>query len=349
MKISITVALLATCIALPATAGGLPEDNDYRAGFEHRVRQVLRGYFVDPSIEQEVVYGVVINPPYDDANPVDADDPEEVMWQDRGREKFMQFQDGPKKHYSDVFTGSITTCQHSKTGLTYLVDIIHRGGNGDGDDGYVNFIGVNPETHVMEVVYREYAKHGPYDSKICGWPAKQEKLSIFSDAMSALRIDIDSESVYAPIGGLKEGETMLLPFRVIPAKTAQAWLEKLYILSADIIFINDRMHPALAKIDYEYIDDWYIIQITGTKNCSELADGVVLVKHVSQKDWRAIYNVEAGCSKVLNYPLSWLEDGSEAFQIKNDMLQVAMYHDFSGWGYSRDVVINLRTNMITSE
>ena len=334
-KICTLIVLLAACVhavaSSPPAVGELVDievnegSMDLVEAETGRITQVLHGYFTDPEIKQTVVYGSVVE--------------SEI-------EKFMQFEDGPAQVYFDVTSEEVRTCQHPDNGLTYLIDVLHGGGNIDGEYGYVSFFRVNAQTYEIETEYSEYAEHGPYDSKICGWLAKQEKLSIFSDAMSELRIDIDSYLAYRPISDLEEGETMLLPFRVIPAKTAQAWLEKLHTLSADII-INERMHSALVEIDDEQIGDWHIIQITGTEICSELAKGVVLVKHASQKDWRTIYNVEAGCSKSLNYPLALRQAGSEVIAVENDMLPVTMYYEFGGWGNSRDVIIDLRTNMIT--
>ena len=304
----IIAVFLAACVTCSAAAGAPPEEHDIAASNPemYRVKQVLQGYFIDPSVEQEVVYGEILAKAIPDGN-----------------SKFMQFQDGPIMEYYNISDGMVTTCQHPMTGLTYLVDVTHSGGNIDGDAGYVSFIGVNPETHEMETVYSEYAEHGPYDSKICGWPAKQDLLSIFFEAMMALRIQVD-ESVYLPIGKMKDGETMQLPWRGIPAQVAQTWLEKLNKLSEEIV-----------KIERAHSDNWRIIQITGTTLCSKQAQGVVLAKHESQENWRAIYNVQAGCSKSLNYPLPWFRDAVEIISVESNMLPTDMPYEFSGWGYSR--------------
>ena len=335
-KVYMLIALLATCANAIASSSpvvgelvDIKVNNRFMGLVEEktgRIIQVLHGYFTDPEIKQTVVYGSIVEREY---------------------EKFIQLEGGPARVYFDVTSEEVHTCQHPNNGLTYLVDVLHGGGNIDGEDGYVYFFKVNAQTHEIEKEYSEYAEHGPYDSEICGWPGKQEKLFMLYNVMSEFRIDIDSESVYAPIGDLEEGETMQLPFRVIPAGTVQEWLEYFSTLSVDII-INERMHPALVEIDRDQIDDWHIIQITGTQICGG-GEGVVLVKHASQKDWRTIYNVEAGCSKTLNYPLIWQKDGNGAMAIENDMLPVVMYHDFSHWGYFRDVVIDLRTNIITAK
>ena len=312
-----------------------------------RISQILRGHFIDLSVEHTVIYGVI----YDE---VQTDKYEQI--QVPSDERFMQFENGPVSTNYDIADDEITTCQHSKTKITYLVDRRHSGGTVDGDYGHVYFIGVNVKTHEMEVVYSEYAEHGPYDNKICSWSAKQEKLSVFSDSMAALRIEedkiwpdgIDEKSIYYPIGEMESGDTMQLPSRSIPAKTTQVWLEKLFNLSADIVFINGEIHPALAEIDYEHTDDWHIIQITGTEICGgEYGQGVVLVKHASQKDWRAIYNVQAGCTKKINYPLYWRQE-DEVITVEDDKLSVTMYYEFTHWGEMRDVVIDLHKNVITA-
>ena len=354
MKTNVLLVLLAVICATANAGEPLPIAGDYieipateYSGQQMgRITQVLHGHFIDLSSKQTVIYGKI----------VDEDEPAYSQ-----NSKFMKFQNGPINDYFNLIDEAIATCQHPKTGLTYIVARIHGGGTIDGEYGYVYFSGVNPKTHKIEVAYSEYAEHGPYDSKICGWPAKVERLSIFSDAMMALRIEDkdyktkvveagddefdEYEIVYESIGELESGETMQLPWRSIPAKIAQTWLEKLFNLSADIVLINGEMLPTLVNIDYKHIDDWRIIQVTGTEICSgEYGQGVVLVKHESEKDWRAIYNVEAGCSKLLNYPLYWGEHG-----IEDDMLPVTMYYEFTHWGDSRDVVIDLRTNVVVAK
>jgi len=353
--IALSVLLAVVCVAadageaLPGEAPPMvgdhikiPPETEYsELKLLGRVMQIIHGHFISPSVKHTVLHGVVI-------------DPEEAEDSRRASTTFYKFEDGPIATFNDVRHDEIGICQHPKTKLAYLVDYRHSGGNIDGNYGYVNFIGVNPQTHEMEVAYEEYAIHGPYDQEICGWPAKREKLSIFSDAMLEFRIDIDSDSTYAPVGALDSGETMQLPFRVIPAKTVRAWLEKLSALSAAVVFIDDRIHPALVKIEHAHSGGWHIIQITGRKLCSEYGRGVVLTKHASWKDWRAIYNVEAGCSKALNYPLIIGDRGEGPgdewiVEIENNMLPVTMYHEFSGRGDSRNVVIDLHTNVIAAE
>lgn len=310
-----------------------------------RVQQILKGHFIDLSVEHTVIYGGI----------VDEDEIVHENW--HPNVKFMQFENGPiMDDIYDLRREAITTCQHPKSGLTYLVDIRHGGGTIDGDAGYVYFIGVNAETHELEVAYSEYAEHGPYNDKICGWVAKKEKLSIFSDAMKALRIEddkiwpngTDEDSIYVSISQMKAGNTMQLPWRSIPVKVVQGLLKKLDDVATDII-INGKVHPALVEIDNEYIDDWHIIQITGTEICGgKRSQGVVLVKHAPWKSWRAIYNIESGCSKVINYPLLQ-EDENESITSENSMLQVNMYYEFTHWGESRYVAIDLHTNVITAK
>lgn len=320
----------------------------YIADFNPKIHNIvakLYGNFTDPSIEQVVVFGVIFP---EDWYGIIGSHYTTNYTTDSLYETFLQFKDGHKQKsfhntsWSPNNPGTPRTCRHPDSNLTYIVNIVNGGGRYEGD---IEFVGVNPKTNKLEVVYHEPLNRDSnwYHNEICQFADKKEKLFVLKSAMQALRINIDAESIYGSIGELNPGMTMELPYRDISDGEVKKWLKKLEPLSVQATDLNEQENSALIKLEVIKSDGWKIVQLKGTEVCSgEYTHGVVLAKHATQKNWRAIYNVEAGCSYAINYPLEF-----EEYSIDKDVLSINMYYEFTYWGEFRLVELNLHTNIIT--
>lgn len=97
-------------------------------GMIGRITQILHGHFLNPQVQDTVIYGELDN-------------------------DHMQFYYFPWSRimgtYYDGWEDEITTCQNPETGLTYLVDGTFKFGS---YGAWLQLLRVNPETHAIETV-----------------------------------------------------------------------------------------------------------------------------------------------------------------------------------------------------
>ena len=190
-----------------------------------------------------------------------------------------------------------------------------------------------------ESVYDEYDDPGPYEDipvyemdssglgrmvaadGSCLWRTRKKAFETFESAMAELRI---GQNIDLPFNG----GVVALQTRAIPAETVRKWLVAL---------------DGVAMFEgAEYADDaarnsWRVVQVLGGPWCD--SSGVVLVLDRQTGAWKAIYDVEGGCSKSWNFPL-------RGMVVKKHQLFALLCTECSGWGDYYPFVIDLRTGNV---
>ncbi len=208
----------------------------------------------------------------------------------------------------------------------------------------LGFWSVDPVTRAPRLEYEEAwtvwgLEEEQYGEVVAGGEClarkRREVQALLLEAMTALGTG-DRGSVDGPDEerfDLQLDESVELPARPVPEEEVHRWL--LALGSAQ---------PAIATFEgARYADDasresWTVIQVLGTRFYE--APGVVLVLDRARNEWRALYEVLSGGSKILNFPM-------RDMVVSGDRLFGSLCTDCSGWGRYDDFEIDLRTNRAT--
>ena len=299
-------------IAQHLAAGDVPEDH-----------LTLRGFFVDPDKQTRLFVRVRLNE-------------EELPYY----ECFLQHEDGPLSPAGGTHTDLLGVCRDPVSGRDHATLSTSFGGTSG--LAYLQYWSVQPATEQMTLEYSEY--HGEIQERPssaagqCLWREYQKARETFDQAMAALQIGGNqSEETLNSADHKKldiaEGETLALPTREIPAAVVRHWLRALV---ADPFV---RVTFETARSDGGSDDQpWRLLQILGQHTCG--APGVVLLQDPRSGQWRSIYNVPSGCSKVTNFSL-------KDMVITGDTLFAYFCIDCIFWGQYANFRLDLPTNRVT--
>ncbi len=293
-------------------AGNVPED-----------RLTLRGFFVDPARQTRLFVRVRLNE-------------EELPYY----ECFLQHEAGPFSPVGGTHTHLLGVCRDPVSGRDHATLSTSFGGNSG--IASLQYWSVQPATKQMTLEYSEYhGAEGAASSDAAGqclWREDQKARETFDQAMAALQIGGNQGEETLNSADRKKldiavGETLALPTREIPAAVVRHWLRALV---ADP-FVRVTFETARYSDESPTLS-WRILQILGQHTCG--APGVVLLQDTRSGQWRSIYNVPSGCSKVNNFPL-------QNMIITGETLFANFCINCIFWGQYANFILDLPTNRVT--
>ena len=286
----------------------------------------LRGFFVDPARQTRVFLRVRLNE-------------EKVV---PSHECFLQHEDGPRSPAGGTRMEFMGRCRDPVTGRDHATLSTSSGGNSG--LSLLQYWSVQPDTQQMTLEYRDL--HGEEDpafederellprpssvARPCLWGKHQKATETFYGAMAALGTGtkLDEKAL-----DLEVGATRTLPAREISDEVLRHWLRAL---------LADPLVRVTFETAWAYSGSadpaWRLLQILGQRTCD--APGVVLLQDTRSGQWRSIYDVHSGCSKVTNFPLYDM-------RIAGDTLFAKFCTDCIYWGQYGTFTLNLLTNRVT--
>ena len=223
------------------------------------------------------------------------------------------------------FARIVDTCRHPVSDRTHTLIYTQSG-------AYLGYIEIwsadsasgNPVRDYVEV-WGDLALQGAEMEELvaadgsCMWQERKKGRQLFDEAMSDLRVGGEIDNPHR----LSE-----LPTRIVPAATVEKWLRALDGIA--------RLEGAVYASDADR-EAWRVVQVHGVWNCD--AGGVVLLLDRKTGDWRAIYDVPSGCTKVLSFSL-------RDMVVRHDRLFAWACTACSGWGFYEEFAVNLRTHRV---
>jgi len=153
----------------------------------------------------------------------------------------------------------------------------------------------------------------------CRWRVRQAARQAVTAAVQALQIGGRHDEA------LNLAALDTLPVRPLTTASVQRFLTPLQ----GIAMLEGAVYASSADAA-----DWCVVQFRGTALCD--APGVVLVLNRRTGQWYSIYDVQSGCSQVLDHPL-------REMRVHDGHLIAAACVDCSGVGESVAIAINLAT------
>ena len=277
----------------------------------------VHGFFVDPDRQTRVFLRLL---------------PNEKMH--NFRQCFLQHEDGPLSPAGNHWTEFAGICRDPVTSRDHA--ILYSTNSGSGSISRMEYWSVRPDTKQMALEYHQNVVEGELPlvdaDGGCVWRQHKTEHDVFNDAIAALRAGTELELGEEALT-LEVGATRTLPTRPLSDDDVRHWLHALHTQA-----------PAFATFETaRYSDDshtqsWRILQILGRQLCD--APGVVLLQDTRSGQWRSIYDVPSGCSKVLTFSLLDM-------LIKGDTLFAYFCTVCVHWGQRANFMLDLPTNRVT--
>ena len=215
----------------------------------------------------------------------------------------------------------VTTCRHPVSGRDHTLIYAQSG-------AYLSYAEIwsvdpatgNPMRDYFEVRGDQQFEGAGLEQLVaadgsCRWQDRKKGRKLLHDAMSDLRVGRE----------INPRRVSELPTRIVPAAVVHKWLKVLHGIA--------RLEGAVYAGDADR-EAWRVVQVHGVWDCD--AEGVVLLLDRRTGNWRAIYDVPSGCSKVLSFSL-------RDMVIKDNRLFVWACTACESWGYYEEFIVDLRT------